>query len=602
MPKDDGFESLGIDAKILRALHKRQFGRPTPVQAACIPKALEGHDIIAQARTGSGKTLAYLVPALQRLLEADKGRIGWQVLVLVPTKELCGQVSQEAKSLALSCSGSLQVSSLTGEGQSLRQAATTAGQIVVSTPGRIAELIRGKVLTRKLFEGKLLFLVLDEADLLLSYGYENDMSVISPCIPRSCQCMLTSATTSDDVEKLTKLILQNPISLNLLDSSTNKDETEEGLVHGADIEHQQIALPVSCGAPGSVSEMTERLLRLLTLLKFGLVQRKVLIFVNSPDAGMRARLFLDAFGIRCSELHSEMPLNTRNHVLQQFNRGLFDYLIATDDVYGIVQDVIFKKGAKIGKKKDEEFGVTRGLDFKGVKTVINLEMPSGVDGYVHRVGRTGRGGENGTAISIVSAKGDQKIKEEINSKLGLTDQSLREYDKITTAAIEGLRYRAEDVAKSITKSVIREARAQDIKVELINSKRLASFFEERPADLQLLRHDRSVASTTAGASASHLKHVPGYLRDPNLQGTSFVGNKGNGFLPLRKKRKTDKIDPVKGFMKAPKKGDHEPTEMELRAEKAGEKERKKLKKAGKLPGEPNFDPKRNVRKNRRRKR
>ena len=598
MSQENGFESLGIDAKILRALHKRKFGQPTPVQAACIPKALEGHDIVARARTGSGKTLAYLVPALQRLLEADKGRLGWQVLILVPTKELCEQILQEAKSLAISCSGSLQVSSLIGEGRNLRQAAATAGQIVVSTPGRVAELIKGKGIRRETLEENLLFLVLDEADLLLSYGYEDDMNVISPCIPRSCQCMLTSATTSDDVEKLTKLVLQNPISLDLLDMVSMNDDKQDFLVQGADIDHRQISLPASSGSPGSMADMTERLLRLLTLLKYGLVQRKILIFVNSPDTGMRARLFLDAFGIRCSELHSAMPINTRNHILQQFNRGIFDYLIATDDVYG---DII-GKGPNKGKKKEEEFGVTRGVDFKGVKTVINLEMPSGVEGYVHRVGRTGRGGESGTAISIISPKGDMTIIEAVNAKLGSTNQSLQEYDKITSAAVEGLRYRAEDVAKSITKSVIREARAKDIKVELMNSKRLASFFEERPADLQLLRHDRSVASTTAGASASHLKHVPGYLRDPSLQGTSFVGNRGNGVLPLRKKRKTDKIDPVKGFMKAPKKGDYEPTEMELRAEKAGEKERKKLKKAGKLPGESNFDPKRNVRKTKRRKR
>lgn len=601
MSEDNGFESLGIDAKILRALHKRKFGQPTQVQAECIPKALEGHDVVARARTGSGKTLAYLVPALQRLLEADKGRVGWQVLILVPTKELCEQVLQEAKSLAISCSGSFQVSSLTGEGRNLRQAAATAGQIVVSTPGRVAELIKGKVVQRKMLEDSLLYLVLDEADLLLSYGYEDDMNLISPCIPRSCQCMLTSATTSDDVEKLTKLMLQNPISLDLLDTMPSKDEKQEYSVQGADIDHRQIALPPSCGAPGSLSEMTERLLRLLTLLKFGLVQRKVLIFVNSPDTGMRTRLFLDAFGIQCSELHSAMPINTRNHVLQQFNRGIFDYLIATDDVYG-EENIDANKGSKKNKKKDEEFGVTRGVDFKGVKTVVNFEMPAGVDGYIHRVGRTGRGGESGVAISFISSKGDKVIKEEVEARLNITEQSLQDYDKITTTAVEGLRYRAEDVAKSITKSVIREARTRDIRVELMNSKRLATFFEERPADLQLLRHDRSVASASAGASASHLKHVPGYLRDPSLQGTSFVGNKGNGVLPLRKKRKTDKIDPVKGFMKAPKKGDHEPTEMELRAEKAGGKERKKLKKSGKLPGEANFDPKRNVRKNKRRRR
>lgn len=598
------FDSLGIDAKIVRALNKRQFRHATRVQAACIPKALEGHDIVARARTGSGKTLAYLVPALQRLLEVDKGRVGWQALVLVPTKELCEQVCQEAKSLALACSGSIQVTSLTGDGRSLRQAAVTAGSVVVSTPGRVAELIRSKVVRGDMLGSNLTFLVLDEADLLLSYGYEEDMDVISPCIPRSCQCMLTSATTSEDVEKLTRLILQNPVSLDLLDvTDPNKKVLEEGK---DDIDHRRIDLPPASGNPGSLTEMTERLLRLLTILKYGLVENKVLIFVNSPDTGMRTRLFLDAFGIRCSEMHSEMPLNTRNHLLQQFNRGLFDYLIATDDVHGMDDASKGKKGKK--NKKDEEFGVTRGIDFKGVKTVINLELPSSIDGYTHRVGRTGRAGEHGTAISIVG-KGDDSIIKEVVARLEISGQSLLEFDRITASAVEGLRYRGEDVAKSITKSVIREARAKDIKGELMNSKRLASFFEERPSDLQLLRHDRSVASTTAGASASHLKHVPAYLRDPSLQGKSFVGSSGvvggNGFLAPRKKRKTDKIDPVKGFMRAPKRGGdrfEEPTEMEMRAEKAAEKERKKLKKAGKLPGEPSFVPKRNVRRHKSRKR
>eukprot|EP00889_Picochlorum_renovo_P003250 jgi/Picre1/30280/NNA_005644.t1 len=193
------FDSLGIDAKIVRALNKRQFRHATRVQAACIPKALEGHDIVARARTGSGKTLAYLVPALQRLLEVDKG--GW---------------------------GSIQVTSLTGDGRSLRQAAVTAGSVVVSTPGRVAELIRSKVVRGDMLGSNLTFLVLDEADLLLSYGYEEDMDVISPCIPRSCQCMLTSATTSEDVEKLTRLILQNPVSLDLLDvTDPNKKVLEK---------------------------------------------------------------------------------------------------------------------------------------------------------------------------------------------------------------------------------------------------------------------------------------------------------------------------------------------------------------------------------------
>ncbi len=620
------FEGLGIDAKILQALQKRKFQRPTAVQAACIPKALLGRDLVVTARTGAGKTIAYLVPALQRLLETSQGGEGgkggkgkrqpFQTLILVPTRELCEQILLEAKLLALACSGAIRVTSLNGEGRALQQSATTAGQIVVATPGRVAELIRSGV---SVLGEHLAFMVLDEADLLLSYGYEEDMDVIAPCVPRSCQCMLVSATTSEAVLKLTKLVLTNPVSLDLTSVGVsqvrdgnvegNADGVGEGggEVGGADVDHRELALPSSCGKPGSLTEMTERLLLLLTLLKFGLVDKKVLIFVNSPDVGMRTRLFLDAFGIRCSELHAEMPLNTRNHVLQQFNKGLFDYLIATDDVY-VSRDAAKSKPAKgkgsgaraPGKVKNEEAGVTRGIDFRGVKTVINLEMPPSVAGYVHRVGRTGRGGESGTAVTLFSAS-DDKLRESIKEVIQSTQQlELQPFDKVTKAAVEGLRYRAEDVSRSITKSVIREARTKDIKTELMNSKRLEEFFEERPADLRLIKHDRSVASSAASAAAPHLKHVPGYLRDPLLQGKSFVGRPGNGFLPVRKRRKTDAIlDPVKGFMKAPRKGEVDTTAMELRAEEAGKRERKRLKKKGvALPGEDTFVKKRNVRKKR----
>lgn len=200
--------------------------------------------------------------------------------------------------------------------------------------------------------------------------------------------------------------------------------------------------------------------------------------------------------------------------------------------------------------------------------------------YVHRVGRTGRAGESGTAVSLF-APSDAAFAAELEAALdGATDTSnadasgpstavedgaddsaprvLRPFERITKAAVEGLRYRGEDVARSITKNVIKEARAKDLKAELLNSKRLASFFEERPADLQLLRHDRPVAaSAAAGAAAPHLKHLPAYLRDPSLQGKSFVGSSGlpgGGFMPHRKRKKTAGVDPIKGFMRAPKRG------------------------------------------------
>ena len=657
------FAELGLDPRLLRALNKRNLETPTPVQAVCIPKALEGRDIVARARTGSGKTLAYLLPAFHRILASDKGRAGWQAIILVPTRELCEQVAEEAASLATHCGEGLSATALLAEGAAARSAVATSGQLVVTTPGRIATLIRDGAITAPLLERTLTSLVLDEADLLLSYGYESDVAALAPLVPRSCQCMLMSATTSDDVDRLTKLVLQSPESLDLLATTTgggaaggdvNNDVEAGGAA--AEIEHRRIDLPVGCSSGGTLQEISEKLLHLVTLLRLALVQRKVLIFVNSADTGMRVRLFLDAFGVRCSVLSADLPLNSRHHILQEFNRGLFDYLIATDDVHAadFTKDRAGGKGSrgKGGKnnekrgsrkkgasKKDEEFGVTRGIDFKGVRTVINFDMPDSVAGYVHRVGRTGRAGESGTAVSLF-APSDAAFAQELEATLAkkihgggggvdvgddddsegddddgdiggiAADAVMQPYERITHAAVEALRYRGEDVARSITKHVIKEARTKDLKAELLNNKRLASFFEERPADLQLLRHDRPIAaSAAAGAAAPHLKHVPAYLRDPSLQGKSFVGAAGAdraGFLPQRKRRKTEGVDPVKGFAKAPRRGGdalEEPTEIELRAEAAGRKERKALKKKEGVSGKAgDFQAKRNVRRFKGRKR
>lgn len=643
------FSALGLDPRILRALSKRGFERPTSVQAEAVPRALEGRDVIARARTGSGKTLAYLLPALHRVLQSGKGRSGWQALILVPTKELCEQVREEAATLVAHCGEALVASALLAEGIAARGAATSAGQIVVSTPARVAKLVRDGTLAASLLARTLSTLVLDEADLLLSYGYREDIATIAPVIPRSCQCMLMSATSSAEVDTLTQLVLQNPVSLDLLGAlpqSIEGNALEAGtkdraanlnsLAKDSDtIDHRRLDLPAACGSGGVKTEMTEKLLHLLTLLRLALVQKKVLIFVNSPDSGMRVRLFLEAFGVRASLLSADQPLNSRHHILQEFNKGLFDYLIATDDVHGSssTSSMDASKNKSMGReantdggrvrksskrKKDAEFGVTRGIDFKGVSTVINFDMPNSFEGYVHRVGRTGRAGLTGTAVTLVapsetefadslgaalSGNGSGSVTTTSKSSAGLTA-----FDRITVAAVEGLRYRGEDVARSVTKNVIKEARARDLKVELLNSKRLAEFFEERPRDLALLRHDRPVAAAAAaGAAAPHLKHIPAYLRDPSLQGKSFVGSAPGteGRLPVHKRRKVKSVDPIKGFTPAPKRGAdrlEQPTEIELRAEAAARKERKALKKRGAGPLAAEYMPKRNVRRNKGRKR
>lgn len=161
----------------------------------------------------------------------------------------------------------------------------------------------------------------------------------------------------------------------------------------------------------------------MTMLKLGLVRKKALIFVNTVDTGYKLRLFLESFGVRSAVLNAELPLNSRSHILATFNKGMFDYLIATDDVHSAAHDTRAKqpngkrarggakdkepallgkdgRRAKAGPRMDEEFGVTRGIDFKGVRTIINYDLPSSVQGYVHRVGRTGRAGQAGVAISL----------------------------------------------------------------------------------------------------------------------------------------------------------------------------------------------------------
>ncbi|KAL3136078.1 hypothetical protein ABBQ32_007103 [Trebouxia sp. C0010 RCD-2024] len=417
----------------------------------------------------------------------------------------------------------------------------------------------------------------------------------------------------------------------------------------------------------------------MVLLKLGLVQRKVLLFISSINEGYRLRLFLEAFGIKSAVLNSELPLNSRHHILQAFNKGLFDFLIATDDptkqdtqkmgplavdgttnlaasnrqlpeataevareaagegagtpgddgdVEAAAPDHAWTETAaavkstevepkklarqgklKAGKKRKRaegdraEYGVTRGVDFRGVKTVINVDTPASVASYVHRVGRTGRAGQSGVALTLFTPQ-DTNLQTQLSSSLrprhlselqstGAAEEEdgtgMQPFTHLTKAAVEALRYRAEDIARSITKSVVKEARAKELRLELLNSQRLKAFFEEHPGDLALLQHDKPLAK---GNSAPHLKHIPAYLRDPTIAVPSFPGNAGKGVPSAMRRRKDRREDPLKknkGFERATKRGSaSEPlTDME----KAAEKYRPKVKRGA------TFQAKTNVRKN-----
>lgn len=631
--------------------------------------------------------------------------MSFKAIILVPTRELCEQVRHETYLIAQHCGGGdseVQVTSLLGENtQQLKRAVAAAGHVVVSTPAKLASAIREGLLSSQVLQSRLQMLILDEADLLLSYGYEEDLQLIAPLVPRACQCMLMSATVSEEVERLNKLILHSPITLNLLNVQSAGSaagggalgESTGGLTSET-IDH----FSYDCAIPD------DRLLVTMALLKLGLIKKKCLIFVNTVDRGYQLRLFLESFGIKSAVLNAELPLNSRSHILQTFNKGLFDYLIATDDVHATAHDASASAraggggggGAIVGKKrgreqqlgkdgrrgggqqqapkKEEEFGVTRGIDFQGVRTVINYDLPSSVAGYVHRVGRTGRAGQAGVAITLFTPK-DKAYREELLGALvkggggggarrkgrarrgaqGADDEDdadsdddddddekeeeeeadgeegsaapskgpLRTFGRLPSSQVEALRYRGGDIARSITKKVVKEARAKELKAELLNSEKLKDYFEEHAAEKVLLRHDKPLHKA---AQAPHLRHIPAYLKDPSIiterssvgaggrqpvigsrskrRKLSGGGGKGaEGKAKVAKDAAAALVDPLKamtGFAKVPKRGadaEEELTEMEKRATLKGKKDAKKR---AKLEGVPTGGPKSNIRKFKRR--
>ncbi|KAH9615408.1 hypothetical protein KSS87_013443 [Heliosperma pusillum] len=481
LDEEQSFEDIGLDPRLIRALIKKDLQNPTPIQRVAIPLILEGKDVVARAKTGSGKTFAYLLPLLHKLFSGSisdsisdsSNHSGPTAIVLVPTRELSQQVYSEVMSLIELCRVQLKVAQLTSSmsNTELKQALSGPPDVLVSTPACVYKCLSGGLLQPKAIQESLSMLILDEADLLLSYGYEDDLRAFTAHVPRRCQCLLMSATSREDKFLLTR-----------------------------------------------------------------------------GDKG-----FWGAFAIRAAVLNAELPQNSRLHIIEEFNAGLFDYLIAIDDgktntkeKEAAGKDAEVKKSKKQRKQKlDAEFGVVRGIDFKNVYTVINFQMPPTAAGYIHRIGRTGRACNTGASISLVSPD-EMEAFEELKSTLAEHRSGegdfIAPFPLLTKNAVESLRYRAEDVERSVTGVNVREARAQDIRNEILNSEKLTAHFQaNNPRDLDLLKHDKVLSKKEPPA---HLRDVPEYLLDATTQEASKIvklaraalGNGKPSQYPSRKKR------------------------------------------------------------------
>ncbi|CAM9606861.1 unnamed protein product [Pylaiella littoralis] len=638
---------FGLDRRLIKAVAKMGFVYPTLVQNKCIPLALKGKDLLVRARTGSGKTAAFALPLLQKILrrkEAEPGMArGVRAVVLVPTRELCDQARVHLSELMHYCRDEVSLLALVDDNMAAQEAALRdKADVLVATPARlVAHLKAGNVELKDTVET----LVVDEADLVLSFGYSEDIRAVTKCLPKICQGFLMSATLSAELEDLKRVVLHSPAVLKL----------EEGARDG---QLSQFYL--------SLSDKDDKFLVVFAFIKLGLLEGKGLFFVNDTESSYRLKLFLEQFHVRSAVLNAELPLNSRLHILQQeFNRGIFDYLIVTDnsmDVRGVggvevpdgkdsdgesddngvdavgsisVSTTVAmddsssgeeeedeeeeeeegeegegdesssgsmddsdddgdgseegneaaaaaaaerahppgsKKNTRGGSKKakggarreESEFGAARGVDFRGVSFVLNVDFPPTVSSYTHRVGRTARGGASGTALSLVLSKDERQcrtLQRVQSSQPSLAAPSLdggggkpRGGDPSIVAAmgaqssaevggdaagagvgggggggswaqpaplafdireIERFRYRVEDTLKKVTRVSVREARAAELKAEIINSQQLASYFKENAGDLRVLRHDKSVLHPLR--KLEHLKHIPDYLMPRGLQ-------------------------------------------------------------------------------------
>ncbi len=351
------FENLQIINPILDAVRAKGYNQPTPIQEKAIPAILSGRDVVACAQTGTGKTASFSIPMLQRLSEARKSR-GVRGLILTPTRELAIQVSENlglyGKNLrirhTLVYGGVSQV-------HQVRQI-RNGTDIIVATPGRLLDLVNQKVIRLNELE----ILVLDEADRMLDMGFIRDVKKIVAMIPQDAQKVLLSATMPSEIQTLVSTLLRNPVRI--------------------EIAPKQGALKINQGVYYVAQQDKKALLKHIITEQ---EMRNVLVFARTKRGADKIAKDLTRAGISAEAFHGNKSQNARQRSLSNFKKRATRVLVATDIA-------------------------ARGIDIIDLPFVINFEMPDTVETYTHRIGRTGRAGNEGTAISFCDQKEKGHIK------------------------------------------------------------------------------------------------------------------------------------------------------------------------------------------------
>ncbi len=358
------FLELEISETFNHTLRENGITEATPIQEKAIPVIMSGKDIIGQAKTGTGKTLAFVLPILEKI-NPESSDV--QALIVAPTRELALQITAEIKKMLVHRED-INVLAIYGGQDVAQQLRKLKGNthIVVATPGRLLDHIRRETIDLS----NLSTIVLDEADQMLYFGFLYDIEDILDETPDSKQTMLFSATMPKDIKKLAKRYMEEPQMIQIQSEEVTVDTIEQRVIETTDR-----------AKPDALRFVMDRDQPFLAV-----------IFCRTKVRASKLYDDLKGFGYNCAELHGDIPQAKRERVMKSFREAKIQYLIATDVA-------------------------ARGLDVDGVTHVFNYDIPEDVESYIHRIGRTGRAGGSGLAITFVAAK-DERYLEEIEKTLG----------------------------------------------------------------------------------------------------------------------------------------------------------------------------------------
>ena len=345
------FDSLGLRADLLRAVALQGYGRPTPIQVQAIPEILAGHDLLAGAQTGTGKTAAFVLPVLHRLAEQGHPQRHPRALILAPTRELAAQIGERVRVYGIH----LPLRSAVifgGVGMQPQIDRLQRGvDILIATPGRLLDHAARKTVDLSHVQ----VFILDEADRMLDMGFIHDIKRVQRLIPERRQTLLFSATYSDEIRRLADGLLRQPKMVEV----ARRNSTIAAVAHAAHpVDRQR--------KPDLLAHLIHR---------EGWAQ--VLVFTRTKHGANKLAERLTRDGITAAAIHGNKSQSARTRALDEFKQGLVRALVATDIA-------------------------ARGLDIANLPQVVNFELPNVPEDYIHRIGRTGRAGADGSALSLVS--------------------------------------------------------------------------------------------------------------------------------------------------------------------------------------------------------